>query len=100
VTSKVVGGKLQVTVLAQPVDQQANNHLFEIRFGAFQNGKVTFGGQPVASGATVAVPNNAAMATFTAERDIPGKPTTVPFTVVDQCGTWPSFVGGGPGAGF
>ena len=24
------------------------------------------------------------------------KPTTVPFTITDGCGTWPTFVGGGP----
>jgi hypothetical protein len=33
-------------------------------------------------------------------RATPGIPTTIPFEAVDLCGSWPSLVGGGTGAGF
>jgi hypothetical protein len=39
-------------------------------------------------------------ADFTVERATPGQPTTIPFTVLDGCGEWPTFVGGGANAGF
>jgi hypothetical protein len=38
--------------------------------------------------------------TFTVERVTPGQSTTIPITAVDECGAWPSIVGGGAGAGF
>ena len=31
---------------------------------------------------------------------LPGQPAMVPFTVVDGCGEWKTFVGGGTAAGF
>jgi hypothetical protein len=36
--------------------------------------------------------------TFFVRRATPGQATTVPFVVVDDCGPWSTFVGGGPGA--
>jgi hypothetical protein len=36
--------------------------------------------------------------TLTVERLTPGQATTVPLTMVDACGEWPTFVGGGPTA--
>jgi hypothetical protein len=30
----------------------------------------------------------------------PGQAIMIPLTVVDLCGTWPTFIGAGPGAGF
>jgi hypothetical protein len=34
------------------------------------------------------------------ERVTPGLSTTVPLSVIDSCGEWPTFVGGGADAGF
>jgi hypothetical protein len=34
---------------------------------------------------------------FTIRRLAPGA-ATLPFTVTDDCGNWPTFAGGGPGA--
>ena len=31
---------------------------------------------------------------------LPANTTVQQFTVTDTCGSWPSFVGGGVGAGF
>jgi len=94
------GNRLLVRVEATPLSTQQSNALKEVRFGAFQNAKVTLNGQPIASGQTVTPPANATVLDFTVERVTPGQATTVPFTVVDSCGEWPTFVGGGPGAGF
>jgi len=33
--------------------------------------------------------------TFSVQQITPGQPTMAPFTVVDHCGSWPGFVGGG-----
>jgi hypothetical protein len=73
------------------------------KFGTFQNATVTVigqGGQTIASGQTYTAPANLTAVDFTVERVTPGQPTTVPFTVVDGCGEWKTFVGGGTAAGF
>lgn len=36
--------------------------------------------------------------TFTIGPVVPGQPVTVPLIVVDGCGPWETFVGGGPAA--
>ncbi len=94
------GGKLTVRVEATPLNTRANNPLQQIKFGDLQNAKVTLGGKQIASGEPYAVPAGSVSVTFTVERERPGLATTVPFGVVDGCGTWQTFVGGGAGAGF
>jgi len=49
---------------------------------------------------TVTLPANTTVQQFTVRRAAPGAATTAKFTVTDTCGSWPSFVGGGTGAGF
>ena len=94
------GDRLLVRVEATPLNTQQPNTLKQIRFGAFQNARVTLNGQAVGSGQTVTPPANASAVDFSVERVTPGQATTVPLTVVDGCGEWPTFVGGGTGAGF
>ena len=99
--SPVVGGsKLQVHIGTTATPTQQNNPLTVLKFGAFQNAKVTLNGQPIASGQNVTMPPNTYAVDFTVERVTAGQATTVPLTVVDACGEWPTFVGGGTGAGF
>jgi YVTN family beta-propeller protein len=106
VTQSVGGGKLAAHLQMSRLnlrDSQRSNALQSIRFGALQNAKVTLitlNGQAIASGQTVTLPPGTASLDFTVERAAPGQQTTVPFTVVDGCGEWSSFVGGGPSAGF
>ena len=101
VTTPVAGGgKLAVHVEATPTNTQTNNLMTQIIFGAFQNAKVTFNGQTIAAGQTVNLPANTVAADFTVERVAAGQATTVPFTVIDGCGSWQTFVGGGANAGF
>jgi hypothetical protein len=94
------GTSLQVHVEATPLNTQQNNPLHELRFGPLQNPKVTLNGQSVASDQTVTIAPNTHAVDFTVERMTPGQATTVPFTVLDGCGLWPTFVGGGTSAQF
>lgn len=100
VTTAASGGLLHATVTAQDGSGGVDNHLVELRFGAFRNGTVTINGQQVASGSTFTPPANTTQITLVVARVTPGQATTIPLTVVDGCGNWPTFVGGGPGAGF
>lgn len=94
------GGKLQVRIEATPMNTQVNNPLQRLTFGAFQNAKVTMNGQAVSSGQTLTVPAGVVFVDFTVERVTAGQASTVHLTVVDGCGSWTTFVGGGTGAGF
>jgi YVTN family beta-propeller protein/VCBS repeat-containing protein len=94
------GSKLQVHVEAVVVSGQPADPLRALRFGTLQNAKVTLNGQQIASGQTFTVPAEGSAVDFTVERATPGQATTVPFTVVDGCGEWQTFVGGGTAAGF
>jgi hypothetical protein len=93
-------GKLNVHVEATPLNTQQNNPLKQLQFGAFTNATVTLNGQPVSSGQTVTLPASTIAADFTVTRVVAGQPSTVHLTIVDGCGAWPTFVGGGAGAGF
>lgn len=90
------GGALQVRVQSAT----AGLALRQIRFGTFQNAIVTMNGQAITSGQTVTLPAGTASAELQVRRLAAGQSTTVPFTVVDGCGEWPTFVGGGAGASF
>jgi chitinase len=94
------GGRLTVVVEPTPLNTQRNNRVVSLRFGTLQNARVTVSGLPVTSGQTVTPPANALSIEYSVERVTPGQATTVPFTVVDACGEWQTFVGGGAAAGF
>jgi len=100
------GGALNATVRATPLNGAGSNLISELRFGTFENARVTLNGQPIASGQAVPITPNAATVSLVVQRanptppGQPPQPTTVPLTVVDGCGAWNTLVGGGPGAGF
>jgi len=93
-------GRLSVHVEASPLGTQEANHLLQVEFGQVQNARVTLNGRAIGSGQSVSLPANTRAVDFTVERVASGQATTVPFTVVDDCGSWPTFVGGGTAAGF
>jgi CSLREA domain-containing protein len=99
-TTQVVNGQLHATFSAQELTGGQSNRLVELRFGTFQNGTVRLNGQPVASGATLPLTGTPTQVTIIVQRTVAGPATTIPLTVVDECGVWPTFVGGGPNAGF
>jgi hypothetical protein len=106
VARSVAGGKLQVTVTTPPFAGNVANPIQQITFGqtgptrGHQNAKVTMNNQNVTSGQVVPLAANATTASFTVERVTPGQSVLVNYTVMNACGAWKTFVGGGTGAGF
>jgi hypothetical protein len=100
-TSPVAGGgKLAVHVESTALNTPANNPLQQLTFTRLQNATVTLDGQPIANGQTYTVPADRVGIDFTVARVTPGQATTVELTVVDGCGEWKTFVGGGTAASF
>ena len=92
-------GILNVTVTATRSDAAPNNTVRQIQFGPAVNATVEINSQSKPGGSfTATIPPGTQTATFVVRRSPPGAPTTVPFTVIDDCGGWSSFVGGGAGA--
>ena len=88
-------GRLVVTVTANG----AGNLLRALRIGASSNALVDVGERTgLSSNVNVALPSDTRQATFSVRRATSGQATMVPLVVVDGCGDWPTFVGGGPGA--
>ena len=102
VTSQQTGdGRLQVTVTAGIQGPNGANRLTELRFGVGTNALVDLAGQSGRSGAfTVPLADRPTSLTFFVRRATAGQATSLPVTVVDGCGEWPTLVGGGIGAGF
>ncbi len=87
-------GRLQVTVSA------GAGPLSALRFGAATNALIDVPGFVTGASGNfnVSLPAGTAQTTFFVRRASPGLATTVPFVVVDGCGEWQTFVGGGPAA--
>jgi hypothetical protein len=93
VTTSPGGGGLQVMVTATG----ANNRVQSLQFTRTSNAVVDVGGQTGRSGSfTTTLPGTSASTTFTVRRVGAGS-AMVSFAVIDRCGTWTTFVGGGPG---
>ena len=91
-------GALRVTVSAQTNPNTPSNSLRELRFQAASNALIDVPGGPTSSpgGVTVTLPGSTTQTSFTLRR-VAGGAFTVPLTVVDGCGDWPTFAGGGAG---
>ena len=85
-------------VSATPLNGPTNNPLLRLEFGQLVNARATVNGRPAASNATIPIQAGTFEVRLVVERVMPGQAATVPFTVVDGCGPWPTFVGGGPDA--
>jgi YVTN family beta-propeller protein len=96
----VANGALQVTVVASDASGPTQNRLRELRFGTPANGRVILDGRTHTEPFTYTVPAATDRVTFTVQRLSAGPATTVPLTVTDLCGSWPTLVGGGATAGF
>jgi uncharacterized protein (DUF1501 family) len=84
-------GRLSVTVAA------GVGNLQEIRFGAAQNAIVDVPGGQSGPGNFSIRPTGTAQTSFFVRKQ-GGGAATVPIVVVDDCGEWPTFVGGGASA--
>jgi hypothetical protein len=96
-TTNAGGGNLQVTVTAGG-SVATGPRLQQLQFGAATNALITV---PLANLSNVTGNQNANLpietrsVTFTVRHGTAGQATTVPLTVVDGCGSWPTLVGGG-----
>lgn len=97
------GGVLHTSIVARPVSCIGGNaQLLSLQFTRLTNATVDVG--PPASvtitttPTTVNLPTHPSTISFTVHRITPGQAVTVELTVTDGCGTWKTFVGGGPGA--
>jgi hypothetical protein len=92
-------GTLLVSVVVSRTAAAPNNSISQIRFLAAQNASIEIGGQSHIGGNFVeAMPAGTLQTTFTVRRFTASFASTVPFWVIDDCGAWQTFVGGGPGA--
>jgi hypothetical protein len=93
------GGALQVT-LAAGGTAATGPRLQQLQIGAATNALVDIllaGLTNVRGNQNVPLPPETRTLTFTVRHAAAGS-TTVPLTVVDGCGSWPTFVGGGANA--
>jgi hypothetical protein len=91
-------GRLDVTVTAGTGGGTTSNQLHGLRFGTLANATIDVSGQTIAGNARVALPAGSRQARFSVQQTRPGEAVTVPVVVEDDCGDWPTFVGGGRAA--
>ena len=99
-------GVLNVTITAGQPAGVGNDRLVRLEFGGATNARIDVPAGPDNRPALTSSPGNAALElterpaslTFTVRRAQAGQATTVPILVFDSCGSWPTFVGGGPAA--
>jgi len=90
-TTAAGGGRLQVAITATG----QHNHLLALEITKTTNALVDIGGVAGRTGAfVVTLPGTSARTTFDVRRDRPGS-ATAHLVVVDRCGRWTTFVGGG-----
>jgi hypothetical protein len=97
------GGTLHTTITARDAGcAGGNSQLQSIRITRLTNATVDVATSPVTSVSTapqtVPLPSLPASIALTVHRVTPGQAATVELTVIDGCGVWPTFVGGGPSA--
>ncbi|MCC7369394.1 MAG: DNRLRE domain-containing protein [Chloroflexi bacterium] len=92
---------LLVTVTATTSASTPTNQLSQIRFAPVSNALVSMPGKLTnsAGNVTVTFAAGTTSAQFSARRIAGGQSMTVPVTVVDSCGDWTTFVGGGASFG-
>jgi hypothetical protein len=97
------GGTLHTTITARDAGcAGGNNQLQSVRVTRLTNATVDVATSPVTSVSTapqtVPLPSLPASIALTVNRVTPGQAATVELVVIDGCGVWPTFVGGGPNA--
>src|SRR4051812_19681866 len=95
-----VAGALQVTIAAATNGNTPTNQLTRLQFGAATGALIDVPGQPAGQTGNFGVnlTGGPTQASFVVRQATSGQPATVPLTVTDGCGDWPTLVGGGPSA--
>ncbi len=90
-------GRLSVTVSAQNAPQTSPNSVQMLQF--LGNGvRIQLDGQTYSTPFMVNLAARTSQKTFVIQQPSPGQAVTVPLVVVDACGPWSTFVGGGTSA--
>jgi hypothetical protein len=97
------GGTLQTTLTARDAAcAGGNNQLVSLQVTGLTNATVDLATAPPTTVSTtpttVNLPARPASLGLTVRRVTAGQAATVELTVTDGCGSWPTFVGGGPTA--
>jgi hypothetical protein len=88
-----------VTIIANASGGSSDNRLDALTFDAGRNSLVDVRGLIGQTSAfTVPLSDRPIMLTFEVRRQTAGQAVQLPFTVVDDCGPWRTFVGAGPAA--
>jgi uncharacterized repeat protein (TIGR01451 family) len=91
--------RLRVTISAGTLPATPSNALREVRFGAAQNALIDIPSGPSGSpGGFAHRPSDGVVLTFFVRRASPSGAATVPLVLIDECGEYRTFVGGGPSA--
>jgi CSLREA domain-containing protein len=94
-TARSSSGSLAVSIDSTGLE----NSLRTLRIASTANADVEVAGQPARNGAfSVDLTPGTTHTDGVVRRQVAGQAATVQVVVVDRCGEWPSFVGGGPGA--
>jgi hypothetical protein len=98
-TARIGPNQLRVTIVATTSAGFPNNRLTRLRFETSNNLLIDVPGGPTGSPGNfeINLPSVPA-ATFDIHRANSAVGGSVSFTVTDECGAWPLFVGGGPNA--
>jgi lysophospholipase L1-like esterase len=94
VSAQAIGGRLGVTIAVTG----AGNSLRVIRVGAARNATIEIANRSGTADFTAPLVGSPTSIVGTVTRVRPGQAVHVPLVVVDQCGEWQTFVGGGPNA--
>jgi hypothetical protein len=94
------GGRLNVTVRPGNPGDFNVNRLLHLDFRSATNALITIGGQTRRAPFVVDLAPGVESISFTVQRETANVTTHLSFIVTDECGTWPTFVGGGPRAPF
>jgi hypothetical protein len=100
VSTSAHAGRLHVTITAGTSAALPNNALQIVRFGTATNARIDVRDGPtgLTGDFTQSPPSNTRTIEFNVSRQQVGASSTVPLVVVDACGEWSTFVGGGPDA--
>lgn len=99
-TATMTAGGMVVTLTPGTNTNTPSNPITRINFTGFTNGTVKINGQAIAANSTYTVPAGAANVVFTINQVTAGQATTINLNVVDGCGEYPLFFGGGTGSGW
>jgi hypothetical protein len=94
-------GRLRVTIAARTLPGAAAappNRLIRVTIGPAVNAAVEAGQPPAPIISSLELPTRPTSATLWVRRLDPNAATTVRLLIDDDCGQWPTFVGGGPGS--